>query len=104
MASLLVADEALVVPNVLHSFTRREMDLVYIHSIGIGARGLVSWWNIAVPPSSEFPELYHIAVEFTCLVKPLFPFPTGLFLPIWEGGGGHHDSELLGYSLLKSVH
>ena len=80
------------------------MDLVYVHSIRIRARGLASWWNIAVSPSSEFPELYHVVVELSYLVEPLFPLPASLFLTIREGGSGHHDSKLLGYSSLESVH
>ena len=102
MASFLVANEALSVPNVLRSFTRGEIDLVNVHSIGIWSRGSTSWRDIAVSSSSEFPESYHISVEFPSLVKPLFPFPAGL--PIREGGGGHHDSELVGYSLLEGIH
>ena len=102
VASLLVADEALSVPNVLHSFTGREIDLVNVHGIGIRVRVLVSRLNIAVPSSLEFPELYHVAVELSCFVQPLFQFPTSL--SIWEGGGSHHDSELLGYSSLESVY
>ena len=38
VASLLVTDEALVVPYVLHSVPRREIDLVNVHSIGIPGR------------------------------------------------------------------
>ena len=102
VASLFVADEALSVPDVLCPFTRREIDLVYVHSIGIRLRGLASRWNVAVPSSLEFPELYHISVEFPSFVKPLFPPPTSL--SIREGGGSHHDSELLGYSLLESIY
>ena len=104
VASLLVADKALVVPNVLCSFTRREMDLVYVHSVGIGVEGSASRWNIAVSSSLEFPESYHISVELSCFVKPLFPFPTGLFLTVRKGGSSHHDSELLSNSSLKGVY
>ena len=99
-----MTDEALSVPDVLCSFTQREINLVHIHGIGIGARGSASQQNIAVSPSSEFPELYHISVEFPSFVKPLFPLPTSLFLPIGEGSGSHHDSELLGYPLLEGIH
>ena len=99
-----MTDEALSVPDVLCSFTRREINLVHIHSIGIGARGLVSQRNIAVSPSSEFPELYHIVIELSCFVKPLFPLPAGLFLSFREGGSGHHHSKLLGYSSLEGIH
>ena len=99
-----MANEALVVPDVLHSFTGREIDLVHINGIGIGVRGSASRRNIAVSPSLEFPELYHIAIELPCLVKLLLPPPTSIFLSFWEGSSGHHDSELLGYSSLKGVH
>ena len=102
VASFLVANEALSVPNVLHSFTGGEIDLVYVHSIGIGLRGSSSWWDIAIPSSSEFPESYHISVEFPSLVEPLFPPPTGL--SVRKGGSSHHDSELLGYSSLEGVY
>ena len=48
VASFLVADEALVVPYVLHPFTGREVDLVYVHSIGVRMGGSASWRNITV--------------------------------------------------------
>ena len=102
VTSLLVTDETLSVPDVFCSFTRREIDLVYIHSIGVRSRGLAGWLDVAVPPSSEFPESYHVSVELSGLVKPLLPFPTGL--GIRECGSGHHDSKLLGYSSLEGIH
>ena len=102
MASFLVTDEALLVPDVLHSFTWREIDLVYVHGVRVRARSLASQRDITVSSSSEFPELYHIAVELSCLVQPLFPLPTGLC--VWEGGSSHHDSELLGYPSLESIY
>ena len=43
-------------------------------------------------------------VELSCLVKPLFPLPTSLFLSIREGSSSHHDSELLGYSSLEGAY
>ena len=42
VASLLVVNEALVVPDVFRSFTWGEIDLVNIHSVGIGVRGSAS--------------------------------------------------------------
>ena len=102
MASLLVANEALSVPNMLCPFTRGEIDLVYIHSIRIWSRESTNRQDVAVSSSLEFPESYHISVEFPSLVKPLFPLPAGL--SIREGSGGHHDSELLGYSPLEGIH
>ena len=102
MAPLFVANEALLVPNVLRSFTGREIDLVYVHHIGIWSRGSASWRNVAISSSSEFPESYHVSVEFPSLVEPLLPSPTGL--SIRKGGGSHHDSELLGYSLLEGIY
>ena len=102
VTSLFVADEAHPVSDVLRSFTRRKIDLVYVHSVRIWPRGSASQWDITVSSSSEFPELYYISVEFPSFIKPLFPFPTSL--PIREGGGSHHDGELLGYSSLKGVH
>ena len=103
MVSLLVADEALLISDVLRPFTRREIDLFYIHSIGVGARVLASWQNITVSPSSEFPKLYHVAVEFSCFIKPLLPFPTNLFLSVREGSSSHHDSKLLGDPSLEGI-
>ena len=102
MASLLVADEALSVSDVLHSFIQRKVDLVYVHGVRIQSRGLASRRDVTVSPSSELPQSYHISVEFSCLTKPLFPLPTGL--PVGESGRSHHDSELLGYSSLESVY
>ena len=102
MTSLLVADEAFSISDVLRPFTRREIDFVYVHSIGIRSRGSASRRNVAVPSSSEFPKLYHISVEFPSLVKPLFPPPISL--SIREGGSSHHDSKLLGYSSLEGIY
>ena len=65
---LLVTDEALSVSDMLGSFSRREIDFVYVHSIGICSGGSVSWWDVAVSPSSKFPESHHILVEFPGLV------------------------------------
>ena len=108
MTSLLVTDEAFVVLHVLSSVPGREVDLVDIHGIGIPSRPggscCLSRWNIAMPSTSELPELYHISVELSCLIKPLFPFPASLFLFGWEGGGSHHDSELVGHLSVKGVH
>ena len=104
VASLLVADEAVAVPHMLHSFAGREIDLVHVHGIGIRASSPSSQWDITVSSSSEFPESYHVLVKLSCVVKPLFPFPTGLFLTVWEGGSGHHNGKLLGYSSLEGIH
>ena len=107
VASLLVAHEALLVPHMLCSFTRRVIDFIYIHGIGVsgwsGSNGL-SWQDVAVSPTWKFPELYHIPVELSCLVKPLFPFPTGLVLSFWEDSSSHHDGELVSYPSLKGIH
>ena len=97
-----MADEAFSVPEVFCPFARRKIDPVYIHSIGIRVGGSASWWNVAVPSSSEFPELYHISIELPSFVQPLFPLPTGL--SVRECGSGHHHSKLLGYSSLEGVH
>ena len=104
MASFLVTDEALVVPYVLCSFTGREIYLIHIHGIGVGTSGSVSRRDVTISSSSEFPESYHILVELSCFVEPLFPFQTGLFLTVRKGGGSHHDSELLSNSSLKGVY
>ena len=102
MASFFVADEALSVLDVLCSFTRREIDFVYIHCVGIWSRGSVSRRDVAVSSSLEFPESYHVSVEFPSFVEPLFPFPTSL--SIRKGGSSHHDGKLLGYSSLEGIH
>ena len=102
VASFFVADEALSVSDVLHLFTRREIDLVYVHGIGIWSRSSVGQQDIAVPSSSEFPESDYISVELSCFIKPLFPLPTGLC--VRKGSSGHHDSELLGYPSLKGIY
>ena len=108
MASYFVTDEAFAVPHMLCSFTRREIDFVHIHGIRVPGRlsgsGGLSWGNVAVSPTPEFPESYHVLVKLSCLVEPLFPFPASFFLSIREGSRGHHDSELVGYPTLESVH
>ena len=102
VASFLVADEALSVSDVFCPFTRREIDLLYVHSIGIWSRGSASQRDVTVSSSSEFPESYHISVEFPSFVKPLFPLPTSL--SVRKGSSSHHDSKLLGYSSLEGVY
>ena len=91
-----MADEAFAVSHMLCSFTGGKIDLVNVHGIrisgGSGGSGVLSWGNVAVPSSSEFSESHHILVELSCLVEPLFPLPTHLFLSIWEGCSSHHDS------------
>ena len=102
MTSLLMADEALSVPNVLRSFIWRKVDFVYIHGIGIQSRGLASRQDVAVSSSSEFPKSHYVLIEFPGFIKPLFPFPISL--SIREGSSSHHDGKLLGYSSLKGVY
>ena len=99
-----MADEAFAVSNMLHSFAGREIDLVHAHGIRVGARSSASQQNIAISPSSELPESYHVSVKLPCFVEPLFPLPAGLFLAVREGGGSHHDSKLLGYPSLEGVY
>ena len=102
MASLFVTNEALSVPDVLRFLTGREVDLINVHCVWIGTGSSASRQDIAISSSSEFPESYHIAIEFASFIEPLFPFPTSL--SVREGSGSHHDSELLGYSLLECVY
>ena len=102
MTSFLVADEAFAVPDMFRLIARGEIDFVYIHGVWVNLCGSASWGNIAVSSPSKSSESYHISIELSGLVQPLFPFPS--FLSIWESGSGHHDSELLGYSSLKGIH
>ena len=107
MASLLVENEAFAVPHMLCSFTGREIDLVYVHGIRIpswSSSSSLSRWDVAGPPSSEFPESYHIPVELSCFIKPLFPLPSHLVLSLRKHGGSHHDGQLIGHHSLESVH
>ena len=103
-----MADEAFAVPHVLCSFTGREIEFIHIHHVRVPGRSggsrVLSWWDVAISPTLEFPESYHISVKFPCLVEPLFPLPPSLFLLIGEGGSGHYDSELIGYSSLEGIH
>ena len=103
-----MADEAFVVLHVLCSFTGREIDLVYIHGIGVpgwlGGSSILSQWDVAVSPTPELSELYHILVEFSYPIEPLFPFPASLVLSFQEGGGSDHDGKLVGHPLLKGIH
>ena len=103
-----MVDETFAVLHMFHSFARGEIDLVYVHGIGIhgwlGSSNSLSQQYEAIPSTLEFPKSYHISVEFSCFVKPLFPFPASLFLSIGEGSRSHHDSKLVCYSLLKSIY
>ena len=102
VASLFVTDEALSVSDVLRPIARREIDLVDIHGVWISLRGSARQRNVAVSSSSKFPESYYVSIEFPSFVQPLFPLPVSL--SVREGGGGHHDSELLGYSSLEGIY
>ena len=97
-----MAYEAFSVPDVFCPLARGEIDFIYVHCVRIGSRGSASWRDVAVSSSSEFPKSYHVSVEFPSFIKPLFPLPTSL--SIREGGGSHHDSELVGYSSLKGIY
>ena len=108
MASYFVTDEAFVVSHMLRSLTWREIGLVHIHGIRVIGRlsssGGLSWGNVAISPTPEFPESYHISVKLSCLVEPFFQFPAHLLLSIGEGSSSHHDSELVGHPSLESIH
>ena len=108
VASLLVTDETFVVTHMFSSFTGREIDPVNVHGVGVSGGTSkfhhLGGWNIAVASSSELPESYHILIELSCLIEPLFPFPTSLFLFSWEGSSGHHDGELVGCPSLGGIH
>ena len=103
-----MADEAFAVLHVLCSFTGREIDPVDVHSVGMpgwsSGPGWLGWQDGAVSPTPEFPELYHISVELSCLIEPLFPFPAHLLLSFWESSGSHHDGKLVGYPSLEGIH
>ena len=106
--SLFVADEAFVVSHMFCPFTGREIDLVSVHGIGVldglGGSSMLSQRDVTVSSSLEFPELYHLLVELSCLIQPLFLFPASLVLSFWESSSSHHDSKLLGHSSLKGIH
>ena len=54
-----MADEALLVSHVLHSFTRREIDLIHIHGIGVSGRlaglSVLGQQDEVVPSASKLP-------------------------------------------------
>ena len=113
MASLLVASETLVLPHVISPFIGRETYPIDVHSFQIW--GWFSfperspfWWRASredvVIPCSEFPELDNIPVKFSSFIKPLFPFPSSLFLAQRKGSSSHHSSQLVGDSLLEGVY
>ena len=103
-----MTDEAFGVPHVLCSFIRREIDPVYVHGIGVpgrpGGSGSLSQQDVAVSPTPEFPESYHVSIKLSCFIQPLLPLPASLVLSFQEGGSGHHDGKLVGYSSLKGVY
>ena len=91
-----MTDETFAVTHMFSSFTGREIDPVNVHGVGVSGGTSkfhhLGGWNIAVASSSELPESYHILIELSCLIEPLFPFPAHLFLSFEEGSGSHHNS------------
>ena len=92
----------------LSSISQGEADLVNIHDIWIASRAcsplpLVALGNKVVPSLAQASEADHIPVEFSCLIEPLFPFPSSFLLTYRDSGSCHHSGQLLGYSSLKSV-
>ena len=91
-----MADEVFVVSHMLCSFTGGKVDFVNVHGIRISGRlgslGVSSRGDVAIPSPLEFPQSYHVSVELSSFVEPLFPFPTCLFLSVGESYGRHHDS------------
>ena len=90
-----MADKALAVMYVFGSFTRREIDPVNVHGIGVPG-GMSGFYQsgllvIAIPSSLELPESYHVLVEFSSLIEPLLPFPFSFLLSFREGSGSCHD-------------
>ena len=107
MTPNIVADEAFAVPHMLGSFSRREIDPVYLHSIGVPVRTCHPWLgllDVAVSSSSELPESYHISIELPGFIQPLLPFPSSLFLAHGKSSGSHHSCQLVGDSSLEGVH
>ena len=102
MTSFLMADEALAVSDMLCFITWGEIDLVYIHGVWVSLRGSAGRGNVAVSSSSESSESHHVSIELPGFVQPLFPLSTSL--SVREGGGSHHNGELLGYSSLEGIH
>ena len=84
VASLFETDKAQSFPHVLCSFMWREIYPIHIHGIRVfGGSCSSDWlgqWNEGVPSSLELLESHHVPVEFSSLIKPLFPLPTHLFL------------------------
>ena len=73
-------------------FVWGKIDLVYVHGIRVRLGGSPSWQDVAVSSSSEFPESYHVSVEFPCFIKPLLPLVMlwawlGLKALAWPGLG-----------------
>ena len=107
MTSLLVVDETFAVVDMFGFVSRREIYFVDVH--GIGVPGRVSIFhclgrqNIAVAPSSEFPESYHVLVKLSCFIESLLPFPLSLCLSIRESSSSYHDSKLVSYPLLEGI-
>ena len=97
-----------MVPHMLHSFTGREVDFVYIHGVRIpgclSGSDWLSWQDEAIPSSSEFSKSYHVSIELSCFVEPLFPLPASLVLSFREDGSSHHDGKLVGHPSLEGVH
>ena len=67
VASLFVADETLVVPHVFHSFTRREVDLVYVHGVRVPRRSSSSSCLCYVFSLASLEPLYFFHIDSSSL-------------------------------------
>ena len=101
MSSLFVTDEAFVVSHILCSFSGREIDPVHIHGVGVPGRSgipcCLGWKDIAISSAPELSEPYHISVELSCLIEPLFPLPASLVLSPREGSSMLHGLRNQGF-------
>ena len=113
LASRFMTCETFIFLHMVSSFIRGETYPVNVHCIQIRDWFLLpeespfQWRtpgdDVVIPPS-DFSKSYDIPVEFPCLIKPLFPPPSSLFLAQGKSGSSHHYSQLVGDSSLKGVY
>ena len=68
-------------------------DSIYVHSVRVFRQFYRSscWQGEGLASSSDVVKLDVVPIKFSCLIQPLFPSPSSLFLASRQSGSGHHD-------------
>lgn len=104
VAPFFMAYEAHFIPHVLCPLARSELDSVHVHGIGVSDRSSSDGRGNVLLSSPQPLDSNDVPVKLACLVQPLFPLPSGLFLASWEGSSSHHHGELIGHPSLEGIY